>query len=269
MTINRPRLSRRTLAGLLVPVAAHAQEVGSAPRPLRIGVTAGPHAQVMARVREIAARGGLAIQVVEFTEFNGPNAALAAGELDANSYQHGPFLDQQVRDRGYALVAVGRTMVFPLGVYSRRHRMLDAVPEGGRIAIPDDPSNGGRALILLATQGLFRLRDGVGLRATPGDIVANPRRITVQPLGGAQLPAALAESDAAVITSNFALLAGLDPARDPIAVESTDSPYANLVVVRTADRDAPWVRRLLAAYQTPEIRDFVAATFKGAAVPAF
>lgn len=266
MIARRPLL----LSGLALPAVAHAQEaVGTAARPLRIGVTAGPHAQVMARVREIAARDGLVLQVVEFAEFNGPNAALAAGELDANSYQHQPFLDQQVRDRQYTLVAVGKTMVFPLGVYSRRHRSLAAVPEGGRIAIPNDPTNGGRALILLAAQGVLRLRDGAGLRATPADIAENPRRITIEPLEGAALPPALETADAAIITTNFALLAGLDPARDPIAAESADSPYANLIVVRTADREAPWVRRLLAAYQTQEIKDFVAATFRGAAVPAF
>ena len=264
-------LSRRSLAlaAIALPVAAQAQDIGSAQRPIRIGVTAGPHAQVMEKVREIAARDGLALRVIEFQDYIQPNVALAAGDLDANSYQHQPFLDQQVRDRRLAIVSAGKTLVFPMGVYSRRHRQLAQVPNGGRIAIPNDPTNGGRALVLLAANGAFRLRDGADFRATVADIADNPRRLRVVELEAAQIPRALEEVEAAAINTNFAIPAGLNPVRDSIALESADSPYANLIVTREADRNAAWVRRLVAAYQNQEVKDFVQATFQGAVVPAF
>jgi len=264
-------ISRRPLilAGLALPVVAHAQDIGSTQRPIRVGVTAGPHAQVMEKVRDIAARDGLAIRITEFQDYIQPNVALAAGDLDANSYQHQPFLDQQVRDRRLAIVALGKTLVFPMGLYSRKHRSLAEVPAGGRIAIPNDPTNGGRALVLLAANGAFTLRPGADFRATVADITGNPRRIRVVELEAAQLPRILDEVEAAAINSNFALQASLNPVRDSIAIESADSPYANLIAVGQQDREAPWVRRLLAAYQTQEVKDFVAATFQGAVVPAF
>lgn len=264
-------LSRRSLAlaAIALPVAAQAQEIGSAQRPIRIGVTAGPHAQVMEKVREIAARDGLVLRIVEFQDYIQPNVALAAGDLDANSYQHQPFLDQQVRDRRLPIVTVGKTLVFPMGVYSRRHRQLAQVPNGGRIAIPNDPTNGGRALVLLAANGAFRLRDGADFRATVADIADNPRRLRVVELEAAQIPRALDEVEAAAINTNYAIPAGLNPVRDSIALESADSPYANLIVTREADRNAAWVRRLVAAYQNQEVKDFVQATFQGAVVPAF
>ncbi|NMJ41480.1 MetQ/NlpA family ABC transporter substrate-binding protein [Roseomonas sp. JC162] len=264
-------MSRRALAlaAIALPAAAQAQDIGSAQRPLRIGVTAGPHAQVMEKVREIAARDGLVIRIVEFQDYIQPNAALAAGDLDANSYQHQPFLDQQVRDRRLPIVSAGKTLVFPMGIYSRRHRRLADVPNGGRIAIPNDPTNGGRALVLLANNGAFRLRDGADFRATVADIADNPRRLRVVELEAAQIPRALEEVEAAAINTNFAIPAGLNPVRDSIALESADSPYANLIAVREQDRNAPWVRRLVAAYQNQEVKDFVQATFQGAVVPAF
>ncbi len=267
-------ITRRTLAlaGAALPFGASlasAQDIGSAQRPLRIGVTAGPHAQVMEKVREIAARDGLAIRIVEFQDYIQPNVALAAGDLDANSYQHQPFLDQQVRDRRLAIVAAGKTLIFPMGLYSRRHRAASAFPNGGRVAIPNDPTNGGRALVLLASNGVFKLRDGADFRATVADITENPRRIRVVELEAAQLPRVLEEVEAATINTNFAIPAGLNPVRDAIALESSESPYANLIAVRQADTAAPWVRRLVGAYQTQEVKDFVQTTFQGAVVPAF
>ncbi|SHI55833.1 D-methionine transport system substrate-binding protein [Roseomonas rosea] len=264
-------VTRRTLAALaaFAPAAAWAQDIGTAQRPLRVGVTAGPHAQVMEKVREIAARDGLVIRVVEFTDYIQPNAALAAGDLDANSYQHRPFLDAAVRDRRLPLVEVGKTMVFPMGLYSRRHKSVQDVPAGARVAIPNDPSNGGRALVLLAKAGLFTLKEGADHTATVVDITANPRRIRVVELEAAQLPRALEEVELAAINTNYALNAGLNPVRDSIAIEGADSPYANLIAVRQQDKDAPWVRRLVAAYQNDEVKAFVQATFQGSALPAF
>jgi D-methionine transport system substrate-binding protein len=264
-----PIARRALVAAALSPMAALAQGIGSAQRPIQVGVTAGPHAQVMEKVREIAARDGLSIGIVEFSDYIQPNVALAAGDLDANCYQHQPFLDQQISDRRLPLVAVGKTLIFPMGLYSRRHRSAEAVPAGGRVAVPNDPSNGGRALVLLAQAGLFKLRDGADHRATVADITENPRRIRVVELDAAQLPRALDEVEAAAINSNYAIPAGLNPVRDAIKLESAESPYANLIVVREADRAAPWVRRLVAAYQNDEVKAFVQSTFQGSVVPAF
>lgn len=276
MLTRRAALAAGT-ATLLLPAAAGAQqaEIGTSQRPLRMGVTAGPHAQVMEKVREIAARQdgparGLVLRIIEFTDYIQPNVALASGDLDANSYQHQPFLDQQIRDRRLPLVSVGKTMIFPMGIYSRRHRSLATLATGSRVAIPNDPTNGGRALALLAANDAFKLRSGVQpVQATVADIAENPRRIRVVELEAAQLPRALDEVEAAAINTNYAVPAGLNPVRDAIALESSDSPYANVIVVRQQDQQAPWVQRLLAAYHTDEVKAFVRETFQGAAVPAF
>jgi D-methionine transport system substrate-binding protein len=259
-----------TLALPFASIAARAQEIGAQQRPLHIGVTAGPHAQVMEKVRDIAARDGFAIRITEFSDYITPNAALADGDLDANSYQHQPFLDQQVRDRRLPLVAVGKTMIFPMGIYSRRHKSLATLATGSRVAVPNDPTNGGRALALLAAHDAFKLRSGVSpVQATIADIAENPRRIRVVELEAAQLPRALDEVEAAAINTNFAIPAGLNPVRDAIALEGSDSPYANLIVVHERNRQAPWVARLLRAYQNDEVKKFVQETFQGSVVPAF
>jgi D-methionine transport system substrate-binding protein len=267
--------TRRTLLGasLALPFAAPAfaqgAEIGTAARPLKIGGTAGPHSQVLEKVQEIAARDGLVLRIVPFTDYITPNAALAAGDLDANSYQHQPFLDQAVKDRGLPLVAVAKTLVFPMGVYSRKHKKIADIPNGSRIAIPNDPTNGGRALLLLAANGAFKLTPGADFRATVADIVENPKRLRVLELEAPQIPRALDELEAAVINTNFAIPAGLNPVRDAIAIESADSPYANLVVVHRNNANAPWVKKLVAAYQNDEIKAFVRDTFQGSVVPAF
>lgn len=272
--------TRRALLGasLALPFAAPAfapqawaqgAEIGTAARPLKIGGTAGPHSQVLEKVQEIAARDGLVLRIVPFTDYITPNAALAAGDLDANSYQHQPFLDQAVKDRNLPLVAVGKTLVFPMGVYSRKHKKVADIPNGSRVAIPNDPTNGGRALLLLAANGAFKLTPGADFRATVADIVENPKRIRIVELEAAQIPRALDEVEAAAINTNFAIPAGLNPVRDAIAIESADSPYANLIVVKRDNANAPWVKKLVAAYQNDEVKAFVRDTFQGSVVPAF
>jgi D-methionine transport system substrate-binding protein len=249
--------------------SASGAEIGTRARPIAIGGTAGPHSQVLEKVQEIAARDGLFIKIVPFTDYITPNAALAAKDLDANSYQHQPFLDQTVRDRNLPLVAVGKTLVFPMGIYSRTRKTVAEIPNGARIAIPNDPTNGGRALVLLAANGAFKLREGADFRATVADVTENPRRLRIIELEAAQIPRTLDEVEAATINTNFAIPAGLNPVRDSIAIESADSPYANLIVVHRDNKDAPWVKRLVAAYQNDEIKTFVKDTFQGSVVPAF
>ncbi|ONG48229.1 metal ABC transporter substrate-binding protein [Pseudoroseomonas deserti] len=269
MSLNRRTLLGAALTLPALPALAQGAAIGTPGRPLKIGATAGPHSQVLEFVEKIAARDGLVLRIVPFTDYITPNAALAAKDLDANCYQHQPFLDQAVKDRGLPLVAVGKTMIFPMGLYSRRVKALSELASGARVAVPNDPTNGGRALALLAANGAFKLTPGADFRATVADIVENPKRLRIIELEAAQIPRTLDELDAAAINTNFAIPAGLNPVRDAIAIESSDSPYANLIAVHRDDRDAPWVKRLLAAYQNDEVKKFVADTFQGSVVPAF
>jgi D-methionine transport system substrate-binding protein len=236
---------------------------------IKLGVTAGPHAQIAEVAKAVAARDGLTIQIVEFNDYIQPNAALDAGDLDANSYQHRPFLDSQIQSRGYKISAVAETVTFPMGFYSKRFKSLDALPEGARVGIQNDPSNSGRALALLQKYGVIKLKAGAGLTATPLNIADNPRKIQVIQVEAAQLPRSLDDLDAAAINTNYAVTAGLVPTRDAIAIEDAHSPYANLLAVRTADRDKPWVAKLVHAFQSPEVRAFVLKNYSGSLVPAF
>lgn len=238
-------------------------------RPLKIGVTAGPHAQILEVVRAEAAKQGLPLQIIEFTDYVQPNVALASGDLDANSYQHQPYLDNANADRNYGLVSVAKTVIFPIGIYSKKVKTLDTLPEGARIGIPNDPTNGGRALLLLQEQGLIKLRPEAGLKATPIDVIENPRKLRFIELDAAQLPRSLDDTDASAVNTNFALEAGLDPARDAIAQEAADSPYANVLVVRRADRDSPRIKALIDAYHSQAVKQFILDKYKGAILAAW
>lgn len=262
---------RRTalLLPALLPGLARAQaaEFGTAARPLRVGVTQGVHAQVFEKVREVLAADSFVTQAVEFGDFIQPNAALAAGDLDANAYQHLPFLEVQRAQRGYDFVPVGRTVLTLMGVFSRKHRSLDALPQGARVAIPNDPTNGGRALLLLAEGGIIKLRPGADYRGTVADIAENPKRLRILELEAASIVRALEDVDAAAITGNFAVPAGLNPVRDALVRESEQSVYTVLVVVRRRDEAAPWARRLAQGYTHPTVRSFVQESFGGAVIP--
>jgi D-methionine transport system substrate-binding protein len=266
MQLNRRSLHRIAAALALSTLAGagFAQD-----KPLKIGVTAGPHAQILEQVKKLAEKQGLKIQVVEFSDYIQPNAALAAGDLNANSYQHKPFLDQQIKDRGYKLVNVGYTVNFPIGIYSKKFKKLADLPEGARFGIPNDPTNSGRVLLVLQDQGLIKLKPEAGLKATPLDITSNPKKLRFVELDAAQLPRSLDDLDASAINTNYALQAGLQPQRDAIAQESAKSPYVNLIAVREQDKDKPWVAQLVKLYQSDEIRKYVLAEFKGAVLPSF
>jgi D-methionine transport system substrate-binding protein len=238
-------------------------------KPLKIGVTAGPHAQIFEQVKKIAEKDGLKIQIVEFSDYIQPNAALAAGDLDANSYQHKPFLDQQIKDRGYKIQSVGYTVNFPIGLYSKKVKKLEDLKEGAKFGIPNDPTNGGRVLLVLQDKGLIKLKPEAGLKATPLDVIDNPKKLKFVELEAAQLARSLDDLDASAINTNFALQAGLTPGKDAIAQENAKSPYVNLIAIRDQDKDKPWVAKLVKAYQSEEVRKFVQAEFKGAVLPSF
>jgi len=260
------RIIPRIAAALALGAAflAHAQD-----KPLKVGVTAGPHAQIFEVVKKVAEKDGLKIQIVEFNDYVQPNAALAAGDLDVNSYQHQPYLDSTVKDRGYKLVTIAQTVTFPIGIYSKKVKALADLPSGARVAIPNDPTNGGRVLLLLQDKGLIKLKPEAGLKATPLDITDNPKKLKIVELDAAQLPRALDEVDAAAVNTNYAIPAGLQPNRDAIALEAAKSPYANILVVRAQDKDNPAYKRLVKAYQSDEVKQFIATQFKGSVITAW
>lgn len=255
--------------GTALLVIAFGMSFARAAEVIRLGVTAGPHAQIAEIAKKVAARDGLDIRIVEFQDYIQPNAALDSGELDANSYQHQPFLDSQIQARGYHLSAVATTVTFPMGFYSKRFKSLVDLPRGARVGIQNDPSNSGRALLLLQKAGIIRLKSTAGISATTADVVDNPKDLHIVQLEAAQLARSLDDLDASAINTNFALQAGLVPTRDAIAIEDAKGPYANLLAVRTADKDKPWVAKLVKAYHSPEVRQFVQEKFAGSMVPSF
>ena len=236
---------------------------------IKVGVTPGEHAQIMEQVKKIAETKGLDIEIVEFSDYVVPNQALADGDLNANSFQHQPYLDNQIADRKFDLVSVGTTITTPMGVYSSKVKSLDELADGATIAIPNDPTNGGRALLVLASKGLIKVDEAKGLTVTPADVTENPKNIEFAELDAAQLPRSLADVDAAVINTNYALEADLHPREDAIAIESDKSPYANVIAVRAADKDAPWVKTLVESYHDDKIRNFINEEFKGALIPSW
>jgi D-methionine transport system substrate-binding protein len=250
------------LAAPFAPSAAFA-------KTYKVGVTPGTHEQVMEFVKPRLAKAGVDIQIVSFSDYVLPNQAVSDGDLDMNSFQHQPYLDNQVRDRGFDLVSVGKNFVEPMGIYSKKIKSLDQIKDGDSVAIPNDPTNGGRALLLLQKFKLITLNAGAGLTATPIDIAENPKKLKIVELDAAQLPRALPDVAVAAINTNYALEADLVPTRDALAIEAADSPYANIFVVKTKDKDAEWVKKLVEVYQTAPVREFILKTFKGAVVPAF
>lgn len=252
-----------SLFGNLPPAFAASQTVV-------IGVTVGPHAEIMEFVKPLASKVGLTLRIVEFSDFVQPNAALVAGDLDANSFQHKPYMDQQNTDRGYHLVSAGSTVTFPLTYYTRKgYPSLTALPDGARIGIPNDPTNAGRALHILESEGLIRLAPQAGIRATVLDITENPKKVRIVEMDAAQLPRSLEDLDAAAINGSYAATAGLVPQRDGIAREAADGPYANILCVREEDAQKAWVQALVNVYRSPEVKAFVENRYKGGIVCAW
>lgn len=238
---------------------------------IKVGISVGNAEQIFEVVKKVAARDGLTIDVIVFNDYQLPNAALAAGDLDANAFQHQPFLDNQIKSRGFDIVPVGLTITAPLGFYSRKLKSIDALPEGAAVGIQNDPSNGNRSLLLLQSAGLITLKPEAvkNNTATPLDVVANPKKLRLVALDAAQLPRSLDDLTIASINNDYAEKSGLSFNKDAILKESPRGPYANLIAVRRVDKDQAWAKRLVAAYQSAEVKQFIETKFNGALVPAF
>ena len=268
---------KKTIIGMLAAAAlclafaqtAEARGAGQvSDTVLRVGATPVPHSLLLELVREDMAARGFTLQIVEFTDFMTPNMALMFGDIDANFFQHLPFLQANVEWNERLTSAFG-VHVEPFGLYSLRFNSIDELPNGASIAIPNDPTNGGRALLLLQARGLITLREGAGLQATPRDIVDNPRGFVFYELEAPQLPRALEDVDAATINGNFALQAGFNPQRDSLIIEDADSPYVNIVAVQRGFENDPRILALKEVLLTPKVREFIEARFDGGVVAVF
>ncbi|ART82172.1 methionine ABC transporter substrate-binding protein MetQ [Oceanisphaera profunda] len=244
-----------------------AAEQAAAVKPLRLGVIAGAEEQVAEVAVKVAKeKYDLDVELVAFSDYVTPNVALSDGSLDINAFQHQPYLDKQIADRGYELVAVGKTFVYPIAAYSKVIKTLDELEDGAKVAVPNDPTNLGRTLLLLEQQGLIEVDDAVGLEATPLNITANPKNLKIIELEAPQLPRSLDDVAFSVINTTYASQIDLLPERDGLFVEDKDSPYANLIVARKDNQDDERIQTFVKAYQSDEVYEAAKELFKGGVV---
>jgi D-methionine transport system substrate-binding protein len=233
-----------------------------------VGATPVPHAQLLNLIKDELAAQGFTLRIVEFTDYVQPNSALIAGDLDANFFQHIPYLSSNA-DWTARLVSAFGVHIEPFGLYSAKYKNIADLPDGASIAIPNDPTNGGRALLLLQSYGLITLKDGAGLTATPLDITGNPRNFRFRELEAALLPRSLGDVDAATINGNFALQAGFNPVNDSLIIEKAESPYVNIVVVRNGSEQDPKIIALKNALLSQKVRVYINANYNGGVIPVF
>jgi D-methionine transport system substrate-binding protein len=238
----------------------------AAARALKVGVTAGPHAEIARKISELAKKQGFNVEIMEFNDFILPNEALSSGALDINSYQHEPFLNEQIENRHYKLKAIAKTVMMPLGVYSSKLASLKDLPREAKIIIPNDPTNGGRALKLLAKEKIIKINDVSNPSVL--NITANPKNISFVEIEAPLIPRSLLDADAGVTNTDWILQAGLDP-KSAIASEDKDSPYVNVIVARSEDETKEDIQKFVSLYHSSEIRAFIEATYKGAVIPAW
>lgn len=255
------KLKKLSLA-LLATVGITAQAAD-----LKVGGMNGPESDLLVAAQQVAKdQFGLDVEIIRFDDYVTPNIALADGDIDVNAFQHRPYLERMVKDRGFKLAVVGDTFVYPIGAYSKKIKTVDELKDGATIAVPNDPSNEGRTLILLHNKGLIKLEDPKNLEASVLDIAENPRNFDFKEIEAAQLPRMLDEVDLAFINSGFAVDAGLTPADDAIFSEGTDSPYMNIIVAREADNNKESIKQFVKAYQSDAVKAAAQKAFKGAAV---
>jgi len=241
----------------------------AASQKLSVAATAVPHAEILEVVKPLLAKQGVELEVRVFNDYVQPNDQVAQKLLDVSYFETEPYLDAYNRSRGTKLTTIVGVHIEPFGAYSRKFKSLDALPQGADVVIPNDPSNNSRALILLHKSGVIQLRDPSDALATLRDITANPKQLKFRELDAAMLPRILDQVDLALINTNYALDAGLDPTKDALAIEGRDSPYVNFLVGRPDNLDDPRVKKLAAALTGPEVKSFIEKKYRGAVLPAF
>ena len=241
-------------------------------KELTVGASPAPHAEILEAAREELAKKGYDLKIVEYTDYVQPNLALDAGDLDANYFQHLPYLEQFNEERGTKLVSAGKIHYEPFGIYAGKTATLDALADGAKVAVPNDATNEARALLLLEAQGLLKLADGAGLKATKTDIVENPKNLDILEVEAAQVPRSLPDVDIAVINGNYAIEAGLKVS-DALAVEASDSEaattYGNVVAVQEGKEDDEKTKALIEALTSDAVKEYMEQTYEGAVVPLF
>ncbi|WP_434741917.1 MetQ/NlpA family ABC transporter substrate-binding protein [Micromonospora sp. SH-82] len=239
--------------------------------PLKVGVSPVPHGEILTYIKDnLAEQAGLSLEIVEFTDYVQPNRALEEKQLDANYFQTVPYLDTEKQAKGYQFTALSPVHIEPLGLYSKKFETVAELPERAVVAIPNDPTNSGRALNLLAQHGIITLNEGAGTSATQRDIAQNPKQLQFRELEAAQLPRSLDDTDASVINGNYAIESGLKPSTDSLALEKPENnPNANLVVVRDGDQDDPRVVKLEELLHSAEVKKFIEDKYQGSVLPAF
>lgn len=239
------------------------------PGTLVVAATAVPHAEILEFVKPMLAKQGLKLDVRVFNDYVQPNVQVEEGRIPVSYFETKPYLDEYNKAKGSHLVAIAGVHVEPFGAYSRKWKSLAELPEGATVAIPNEPSNGGRALQLLAKAGLITLLDPKSITATPKDIVENRKNLKFREIEAATLPRVIDQVDLAMINTNYALDAKLNPTRDALAIEDKDSPYVNFVVGLESAKSDPRVQKLVTALRSPEVKAFIARKYDGAVLPAF
>lgn len=236
---------------------------------VKVAASPTPHAEILGAVKDLLAQQNIDLQVTEYGDYVVPNTAVEEGEEDANYFQHQPYLDNFNAENNTHLVSAGGIHIEPMGIYAGKSSSLTDLPDGAVIAIPNDATNEGRALLLLEAQGLIKLKDSSNLAATPNDIAENPKNLSFKELEAAMLPNAVDEVDLSVINCNYALQAGFNPVEDALAIEDANSPYVNIIAVKEGHENDPAILALVNALQSDTVRDFISTTYGGAVVPAF
>ncbi len=236
---------------------------------LKVGASPVPHAQLLQLVKDDLKKENVELEIIELTDYVTPNLLLDSKELDANFFQHKPYLETFSKEKNLKLVSAGNVHVEPLGVYSKKVNKIENLKKGGVVAIPNDPTNGGRALILLHNNGIIKLKNSQDLLATEFDIVENKNNLKFKSLDAAQIPRALEDVDLAVVNGNYAIEAGLNPLTEALIIEGKESPYANLIAVREGDEKKEDIQKLVKALQSEKVKVFIENTYKGGVVPAF
>ncbi|MDO6459306.1 MetQ/NlpA family ABC transporter substrate-binding protein [Granulosicoccaceae sp. 1_MG-2023] len=262
MNLKKTLLALTAGASLSVSVAATAETLSVAATPV-------PHAEILEFVKPMLAEQGVELDIKVFTDYIQPNIQVDQKRMDANFFQHTPYLDEFNAGRGTDLVTVTGVHIEPFGAYSGKIDSLDALEDGAVVAIPNDPTNGGRALLLLQNAGLIKLSDSSKITATPRDIAENPKDLDFKELEAATLPRILNQVDLALINTNYALEAGLNPTEDALLIEGADSPYVNILVARPDNKDSEAMKKLADALTSDEVKAFIQDKYAGAVVSAF